>query len=293
MTGEQRRKHIIEILKRWGRLDRAQISSILSQQIGEDLDSPSGNKLILRDLNKLVENHELSVQYFTRDDSPIPDYEINPAIYKNVKCFWQIAGKDFSISGEGILDNFNISLKVPKFLTPDVSIHSSEIKISKDHIHLFFSDDLSKFCLKINKSAAPFTILISGKLKDEIDEADLIAIEELYGKRTLSLNIPNRFISKGYTKGTQGHFLVEYKGNINEVYIEDLDSTNGTQIETSEPTLKYRLIKEATEINEKTITDDLLDSDKFRIPTLRLKEKERIELPSKIRIGNNIEIIVI
>jgi hypothetical protein len=294
MNGEQRRKFIIEILNRWGRLDRSTICNYLSKKTGEDYDSPNGNKLVLRDLNKLVENNEIFVHYFSRDESPIDDYLENQKIYKNVKCYWQIRDSKYKVFGEGFLESLNVKLYTPKLIQNDVFIHDENIEIQKSFNYIFFRDDISNFCIKIRKEAAPFSLLISGTIEPDTEVEHIKKIEDLYGIRTMFIQIPNRFVSTGKRSEKIGHLLLEFRSLENEVTIEDLGSTNGTTLITLNQFQKQILLKSHTFINEnRTYTDDLLFQSNNLIPQIKIQSRENIELPTKLQIAKNIEITII
>ena len=178
---------LLDVLERWGRLDKTAICSKVGNAIDENYESESFQRAIYRDLEDLVTDARIAVDYFTRDGALIEDYDSD--INKNVTYQWYIPSAEGKISGSGKLESLNGLIFVPKVLKNDLSIIDGKVEANPRHHHFYFQIGSSFLCLKVSFEALPVSVVISRTHGD----ISLIEIEEIKAKlglRTVILKVP-------------------------------------------------------------------------------------------------------
>ena len=99
ITKDRRKRAILEVIERWGRMNIDQITQRLSALLG--VNASSAKRSLYRDLEELVNEGVLIDVRFTRDGCPIKEFD--PEIHKNTNCEWAFKNAENVASGAGII----------------------------------------------------------------------------------------------------------------------------------------------------------------------------------------------
>ena len=223
MKKSLRIQKVIEVLDRWGRQSKAEIDHKVSVSISRLLDSGL-ERALYRDLEDLVSQNKVQVEYYSRDGGRIENYD--PAIHKNVQCKWYLFTTESKVTGGSILKKINSKLYCPKILADDVILAKGESTPEFDTKCLYFSIAGLYLVLKINMKSVPVKIIIS-RSNGDITKNEVELIESKFGKRSILLKVPSVKVSSfDISCNRLGHIVISIDSD--SIKIKDLDSTNGT-----------------------------------------------------------------
>lgn len=280
---------LLDVLERWGRLDRNSICTKVGNTLDEDPESESFQRAIYRDLEDLVTELKIAVDYFTRDGAKIDDYD--PAIHKNVTCQWYIPSAEGKISGSGKLENLNCLIYVPKVLKNDLSIIDGKTEANPRHHHFYFQVGSSFLCLKVSFEALPISIVIS-RIHGDISIAEIDELKTKLGLRTVLLKVPFASLSS-YKSSTQvGHAQIKIL-NQNEFEIIDYASTNGSRAYKLTTAEADKIREKASTLEDHTLTSTWKDIDPNFVKPNNIEVSMKLKNPSLLEFGDNFKILVV
>lgn len=279
---------LLDVLERWGRLDKTSICSKVGNALDEDPVSESFQRAIYRDLEDLVTDLKISVDYFTRDGALIEDYD--SSIHKNVSCQWYIPSSEGKISGSGKLENLNSLIYVPKILKNDLSIIDGKVEVNPRHHHFYFQVGSSFMCLKISFEALPVSIVIS-RIHGDILLTEIEEIKNRLGLRTVILKVPFASLSSFKSSTQLGHAQIKII-NHNEFELIDFSSTNGSRIYKLTTSEADNIREKASRIDDLTMTSTWKDIDPEFVKPNDIEGNSKFKNPSLIELGENFKILV-
>lgn len=280
---------LLDVLERWGRLDKNAICSKVAQSIDENADSESFQRAIYRDLEDLVTDAKIAVEYFTRDGALIEDYD--PEIHKNVSCQWFIPSAEGKISGSGKLESLNSLIYVPKILKNDLSIIDGKMEANPRHHHFYFQVGSSFLCLKASFEALPVSIIIS-RIHGDITLSEIEEIKNNSGIRTIILKIPRASLSTYKANAKLGHAKIKLN-NQNEFEILDFESSNGSRVYKLTTLEADRIREKASKIDDFTMTSTWKDIDPHLVKPNEVKENMQFKSPALVELGDNFKILIV
>lgn len=144
----------------------------------------------------------------------------------NIKYY--IAEGTLRIKGANLLQRYGLNFITQKSSIPEWEIYELNQGLKKDSIVILISIGNEYIALSTSQEEIPFRILIGRssasvnvkKLKSEI-------IRE-YGDKTSILTLNHNTVSGILTERGNGHLTIEFKNDPNRVFINDLNSVNGT-----------------------------------------------------------------
>lgn len=220
----ERIQAIQEILSRWGKLDKNSIDQRLASKFSEELTSAL-KRAIYRDLEALVNQGRLNVEYYDSEGILIEDYDSK--IHKNTTCKWAVVGQENQIIGEKYLNEVFSSLYCPSVLRDDISLHDGGVDTTFKTRHLFFVINGKFLCLKVNLEAVPVKLIVSRNKEVLNFKKDQDAFVEKFGKRAIHLRVPFNKISSFDGDKKLGH--IELSINEDNIELNDLNSANGSK----------------------------------------------------------------
>ena len=298
VSKSQRIIELRKILLRWGRLNKKQIDQQLSAQL--NLDEEVVSRTLYRDLEELVNNHEVRAYYFTRDGQKIEEFD--PEVHKNTYCEWGLVGSESLIIGQDILDESGVLLLASDRMFKFIKVESGKTNLDFKILQIFFNIPNHFLCLKVSKEALPFTIVV-GRVPAKYASPQEIfdSLEKEYGKRILMLSLPYASVSSFKIKEKQfghAHFHVgtEILSNSTEsIMLTDLKSKNKTfyckvsQIEAD------NIRKNGGTAIDKTLTDgwDHIKKSDLNIKKIEVVGKANIQSPILIFFSENVPFLIL
>lgn len=280
---------LLDVLERWGRLDKASICSKVGNSLDEDPESESFQRAIYRDLEDLVTDAKIAVDYFTRDGALIEDYD--PSVHKNVSCQWFIPSAEGKISGSGKLETLNSLIYVPKILKNDLSIIDGKTEANPRHHHFYFQVGSSFLCLKISFEALPVSIVIS-RIHGDINLIEIEEIKAKLGLRTVILKVPFASLSSFKSNNQFGHAQIKII-NQNEFEIIDFSSTNGSRVYKLTTSEADSIREKASKLDDHTLTSTWKDIDPNFVKPNNIDDNMKFKNPSLVELGDNFKILVV
>ncbi len=288
-TKSSRIQVLVDVLSRWGRLDKNQIAAHVGQVLDEDHETEAFNRAILRDLEDLVHDNRIQVEFFTRDGGLIEDYDSE--VHKNVRCQWFIAGSEGQISGSGHLKSHNGLFHAPKILKNDLSILTGNSQADPRHRHLYFQIGTSFLCLKASFEGLPFSVVIS-RIHGPIQLSEIEAVKKGLGSRACILKVPFPKISS-YKDGTKpGHLLLEFL-NESSISITDFESSNGTVVYKLKISEADKIRTSGAIINDYTLTSTWKEIDLDFVKPIKIQGKLSINVPVLIEMGDEFKLLIV
>lgn len=220
----QRQNTVLEIIKRWGRINKQQIDERVSQALKIE-STEAFKRAIYRDLEELVTTGTIELIYFTRDGAIIDNF--NPDTHKNYYIEWTSKDHTKGIFGQSLLNNHNSEVYVSDPLKNYVSINENKANNQSSHFHIFFYLNSKLLKISFPKEEIPLTIIIS-RFNDKLQQKEIDEIKSRIGNRFIIFKVPSNSISS-YKKGeVMGHLLAHFQFD-QKIQLEDLKSKNGTK----------------------------------------------------------------
>lgn len=280
---------LLDMLERHGRSNKNEICFRVAQALDEDSESESFQRAIYRDLEDLVLNAQIAVEYFTRDGALIEEYDSD--VHRNVSCQWFIPGAEGQITGGKQLLDLNGFLYVPKILINEFSLLSGNYSPDSKHRHIYFQIGHKFLCLKTGFDAIEYGIALS-RIHGNVNTNEIKEVMDTLGKRSVILKLPIAKLSafKPSQKICNAHIRVLTDG---EIEIEEFGSTN--------PIYAYKLtMSEADEmrskgdqINEETVTSAWVATSNFKATPEEVKGKLKVKCPLLIEFGETFHLLII
>ncbi|MFP5492775.1 MAG: hypothetical protein ACLGG0_14830 [Bacteriovoracia bacterium] len=279
----------MDVLGRWGRLDKNQIAEHVGRVLDENFESESFQRAIYRDLDDLVQDNRVQVEYFSRDGALIEDYD--PDIHRNVYCQWYIPGTEGQISGSGHLKSHNGLFQAPKLLKSDFSILSGNSQVDPRHRHIYFQIGSAFLCLKASFQALPFSILVS-RIHGTIEQKEIDDVRKGFGLRACILKVPFPRLSSFKDDKKPGHLLMEFPSE-STVSVIDFNSSNGTFVYKLKFSEADKIRNSGSVMNEYTLTSTWENVDLSFVKPIKITDKATYELPILIDAGNEFKLLIV
>jgi hypothetical protein len=279
----------MDVLSRWGRLDKNQIAEHVGRVLDEDFQAESFNRAILRDLADLVKNHRIHVEYFTRDGALLDDYDAD--IHKNVFCQWFIPGSEGQVSGSGHIKSLNGYFYAPKLIRNDLSIISGNTQVDPRYRHLYFQIGSSFLCLKASFQAFPFGIILS-RTHGSVGQAELDLIKRKFGIRACLLKVPFAKLSSFKNEEMPGHLFLEFL-NESSIKLSDYNSTNGAYVYKLKMSEADKIRSSGAVLNDYTLTNTWKEIDLDFVKPIKINQNDTFDLPVLIEIGAEFKMLIV
>lgn len=288
-TQTQRIRVVMDVLERWGRMDKNQITSLVASQIDENPESEAFERAIYRDLKDLVEDQRVQVDYFSRDGALIDDYD--PDVHKNVYCQWYLSGSEGLVSGSGHLNSLNGIFHAPKLIKNDISIITGNSQADPRHRQIFFQIGETFISIKVSFQALPFKIVVS-RIHGELTKREIDKVTKEFGLRACILKLPFPKLSSFKENGKSGHFLIEFESE-NSLAITDLESSNGTFIYKLTFAEADKVRQSGAKMNQETLTSTWDRIDINFLKPVKINNKMNFEIPSLVDAGGDFKCLVV
>lgn len=280
---------LLDLLGRWGRLDKTAITHHLENLLSESFSNPAGARAIYRDLQDLVEDGRIAVDYYTRDGVLIEDYD--PDKHKNVSCFWYIPSQEGMVPGAGVLETLNSSLYVPNLLKNDVSLQSGSSQPDPRNRHIYFLIGTTYLCLKISFNAFPFKIIVS-RTHGNLTNEEIECVANNFGKRCMILKLPYPKLSSYKSVDKLGHCILKFDTE-EEFRVEDFKSTNGTILFPLKTSEADKLRSKGALLSHTTLTSTLKEFDPTQKHATRIDEEASSKQPAIIELSDECFMLII
>jgi len=229
---------ICEVLKKSGPLQGSFLKErVLAFLNLEDKDYPKST--YLNHLVQLVD--EFKIQFEVIDNKRVYSY-------KNF---------EHNVPGGLIIENLGGRIHIPSVLKafhPKISQGASALDY-KNEIHFYFEFNSTNICLSIHKDSIPIKLHISRFTKSSQIYGEII---ELFGTRTITLELPINKISSFKNEEKSGQILIEIN-ELNEVKINNLKATNDSSVLTIENLTVDSFFNNISQSRMQTIHNDWLD----------------------------------
>lgn len=288
-TKSSRIQVLVDVLSRWGRLNKVQIAEHVGKVIDEDHETEAFTRAILRDLEDLVRDNRIQVEYFSRDRGLIEDYD--PAVNKNVYGEWFIAGAEGQISGSGHLKTQNGYFYAPKILKNDLSILTGNSQADPRHRHLYFQVGSSFLCLKASFEAFPFSVVLS-RTHGAVNQTEIASIKTKLGARACILKVPFSKVSSYKSGDKPGHLLLEFT-NESTIIITDYESSNGTVIYKIKVAEADKIRNSGAIINDYTLTSTWKDINLDFVRPIKVRDNVSFEAPVLLEAGEEFKVLIV
>lgn len=280
---------LMDVLSRWGRLDKNQIAEHVGRVLDEDFETEAFNRAILRDLADLVKNHRVEVEYFTRDGALLEDYD--PDIHKNVFCQWFIPGSEGQVSGSGHIKSLNGYFYAPKVIRNDLSIISGNTQADPRYRHLYFQIGSAFLCIKASFQAFPFSVVLS-RTHGSVEKVELDILRQKFGLRGCILKVPFPKLSSFKDEEKPGHLLIEFL-NETKISLTDFKTTNGTHIFKLKMSEADKIRSSGAVINDYTITDTWKEIDLDFVKPIKIGENDVFDVPVLIEVASEFKMLIV
>ena len=280
---------LLDMLERHGRSNKNDICFRVAQALDEDSESESFQRAIYRDLEDLVMEAKIAVDYFTRDGAFIDEYD--PDIHRNVSCQWFIPSAEGQIIGAKQLSDLNGFLYVPKILKDEFSLLSGNYSPDSKHRHLYFQRGHKFLCLKNSFDAIEYSIALS-RIHGEVNANEIKEVADTLGKRSVILKLPIAKLSsyKPALKICNAHIRILTDG---EVEIEEFGSTNVIYAYKLTMNEADEMRSKGEQINEETVTSTWVTTSNFKATPEEIKGKIKIKCPLLIEFGESFHLLII
>lgn len=293
ISKDKRKRTLLEILERWGKLNFDQLSKHMESATG--IDASAAKRTLYRDLEELVNEGVLHESRFAPDGSEIEAYDSD--LHKNTVCHWFVTHLDHSPIGSGIIQKHGGQLLVSSRLKNCIRVQSgSEAKNepTKDKLGLFFSLGNDFIFLDLEKENIPYTIVFSRVPNPHDPKISFSMLEEEFGKRLISLELPIPSISALKSPNRLGHcHLVIEK--LETFVITDHHSTNGTQLAKIARTEAIERIKRTSISGYLTLTSTAFQALEKQAPWQKLEagKSQESSMPALIAVSKSFHVLIL
>lgn len=200
----------MQALERHGKCSHKEISQFVANKLDANSSDKSFKKNIYNDLDGLIGDNVVSVEYRTRDDELIPLGEEDN--YKNKRnCFYYLIGSDTDFLGGGLLKKAGIKFQKQKSSLPQWKVSDVRTKDqpTEDVVCLLFKSQNKYLCLEAPLLDLPANIVVGGVGNTT---PDVEIIDKNFGGKTSLLLFPSEFLSPS-GDNSFGDFLLNIDNN--------------------------------------------------------------------------------
>jgi hypothetical protein len=291
MSKNLRIQTVLEILRRWGKLDKKALDESVSSKLAVEI-TPAFQRALYRDLEYLVNTNQIVVEYFTRDGALLSEYDSEQD--KNVVCKWSIFGSQNKVSGQTLLSEINCKFFCPSIVVNEIQIIENPTDLGYKALNLFFYISGKFYSLRVNYDCVPVNLLFARNNSD-ISKNEVKFINQKFGNRTAIFKIPSaKSTAIDLDKAKYGHLLL--KINDDKIEIEDLQSTNGTRYCKVSTEFADYLRHHASQLGKSTISSfwtDLIGVEKILFERLQGTKTYTASLPCLIDLADDFLVLLI
>lgn len=279
-----------DIISRWGSVGRKEAQELLENSL--DVEKGSFSRSIYRDLEHLVNNNLLLVEYFSRDGSPLSKEDVENGKVKTYVSRWFSPDSKNKIRGEKILNTYGGSLYCPDLLKNDVSISDTRLTGETGIRSIFFNIGVKFLSINFDLEARPFELIVT-RTKGELTADQRELVEKARGKRVVILQIPEPTISSLKSEEQLGHCSV-IVSNESEITIRDNNSKNGTEYYKVTMEDAEAIMESGGGMGLQTLTQDWNTKTPESLIKNRIQsDSEVVELPIVCELSNRFQLIII
>jgi len=291
ISKDKRKRTLLEILTRWGKLNFDQISQHMESSL--ELDVNKARRTLYRDLEELVTEGIISESRFSPDGSPIAEYD--QTLNKNTICYWHLANHDHAPSGAGIIETHGGQLVTSQRIKQHIRVNlgSREAQLPNGKISIYFSLGNDFISIEMDQEQLPYTVIFA-RMPNQTDLPIPFAdIEKQFGKRLVLLALAVPAISTLKFPDRIGHCHLTFN-SAGSFSIEDQKSTNGTRIANLDPSAAKERIKKTSVTGSSTLTSAYFENLEKQAPwiDLKAKQQEKSNLPALISISTSFQALV-
>lgn len=283
----QRQNTVLEIIKRWGRVNKQQLDDRVSNSLKIEL-TEALKRAIYRDLEELVIQGTIELLYFTRDGAIIDDFD--PEMHKNYYIEWISKDHNKRVFGQSLLSNNNSDIYVSDLLKNEVSISENNSNPKDSHFHAYFYLNSKLLTLSFSKEAIPLSIVIS-RFHEKIQQKEIDEIKSKIGSRFIIFKVSSNSISSYKKNEILGHTLINFLID-QQISIEDLKSKNGTNY--------YKLTPDEADsfrLQHKMLSEETVSISWDQIQTSNLSPKKLKQetgyCPFLLELGTSFRILIL
>lgn len=219
-------KMVRELINECGLIDKKTLTARVSQRLR--CEEKLISRALYRDLEELVRNKEIEVEYYERSGERIPEYD--PAEHKNVECKWRGFNSDVKINGVGLINRMDGQIWADPLYIPSISIGKGNSDTTPRTRHIYLGIGTHYICIKTSLSddSLPFSYHFARVREVKIEKSEVDIIQATLNKKRMAyVRMPASGLSAFKDTDHLGHFTITILEN-DLVEIMDLNSSNGT-----------------------------------------------------------------
>ncbi len=207
MKKAARLQKVAEFVKRSGKALAKDVAFHLADLLEKEKDDPAFVRSIYRDLNELVDENILRIQYISMDGEDLDPAVAEEGGVKYNTYFMPPANE--MIPGYERLKKLGVKIVVPKDSSFQMAVIDPSVSCQKGHLYFLLPPVLGDFsAIEIPADQMPFSILL-GRRSSSVFENDFM--ESLYknhGRRAMALILNERSVSRIALEEPMGHVLL-------------------------------------------------------------------------------------
>lgn len=232
----QRQLLVLKAVREKGPVAIAEVleTVIMEMDIAVTKNSKSSlRRAIENDLKSLIGSKGvLGISYYYKDGvTRVRDEDIEEdekGRVKNKYCLkYYMIGEKSQIPGLSLFEGSNISVEIPRLLTPSIRVESAYNIKSKDSLSIVLQKNGNDFfAINLDKNDLPVGFLICRNYKDMVL---LPHINEKFGQRSFRMKIDHISIDRSIPDVRFGHAYIKILP-AGEIEVTDFNSLNGTYV---------------------------------------------------------------
>jgi hypothetical protein len=282
---KEREEAILKVLERGGKLDARSIGVRAEMILGVD---SYPKQSLYRMLSKLIDQEEICFEELAPDGSVIatPDHQ-----YKNPRKLYFHPSHKSGVPGNKALEELGGKIITPKILFPFMNIFDGK-QIESDSPEIFMSFILGQelLTLRMDMDIIKTSVLIARKSENK-EISILEALKENFSGRTSLLELPCPKLSSYKLDNESGHCKISFEDKDN-VLIEDLGSSNGTNIYKLDPENAKKMRIKGELLGTSTMTSSWLDITNGKPLALIKNKPESLSYPFILELGDELMILI-
>ena len=287
ITKAKRIQTILEVIERWGRLQKAQIDEHVAQSLGIDVNDIKKSTYL--DLTDLVVDHSIIEYRYSPDGALLEEYD--PVKHKNTRCEYESRKRGSQISGAALLESKGAKVLVSERLRRSVQVTNIVSGVDLIYFNMLFELEDMFFNLRVKLDDLPFTLILT-----RIKEGEKVTIndfEAVFKKRSIVLSLPIPNLSSYSEKSRFGHSSLTVVSP-DDIQVSDLGSRNGTAVLKLITEEAEILIKKGSLIGDVTTTEvwSSIKAGKAAPIEIKLNELRSFAAPLVIQASNAFRLLI-